>query len=217
MKRITLIIKFIQTKEFAFLALVFSLVPQIIHSFSSFYSLAVNTEDIISEIGVITGGIFFSIGLSGAILILTLAGWTRMAIGALVVEFFVNLVYYKIWVDDLLVLHVLRSIYGLIMPLAIALYSHVMEFFIKKEEQIIDERVLDIKKVEDNVKISFQNIVNQIPKENNIEEYIGNYIKNNSFVLRTEKGNELKVDLKEYDSRDTESDKGDKTVSYDVE
>lgn len=207
MKRITSIIEFIQTKEFAFVALTFSLIPQVIHSYDSFYSLSrIVVETPIDQIKLIAGGVFFSLGVSAAILILTIAGWTRLAIGALAVEFFINLVYYKIWVQDDIVLHILRSIYALIMPMAIALYSHVMEFFIVKEKEEVKSIHVNIDELKQTVDKRLNNLTNQLLKEKNIQDIAKSYIETTNFTLMTETGKQVVVNLKENDTRDTQED-----------
>lgn len=124
------LIKFLRSNEAVLLALIFALLTQLSHSIIAYASLAKEKALWFNYLF----GVMFSLALSLSILLFTLRGRKRLAVFYLLVEMFINIIYYRLY--ELENTYVLFStiFLALIIPVTIFSYSH---------EVFTDETVLE--------------------------------------------------------------------------
>ena len=155
-KRLDFIWRFIQTKEFILLAVILILFSQISHSIYSYYEFSNSTNIVMKFVNVLVGTMF-AIGISFAILINTLQGNKKFVYVYGVIEFLINLVYYKIYLGvDEINFVIVKVLFSSIIPFAIGSYSDIIVKFNLSEKQSV-KSIDDFKtEVTENLKKEFE-------------------------------------------------------------
>lgn len=155
-KRLDFIWRFIQTKEFILLAVILILFSQISHSIYSYYEFSNSTNIVMKFVNVLIGTMF-AIGISFAILINTLQGNKKFVYVYGVIEFLINLVYYKIYLGvDEINFVIVKVLFSSIIPFAIGSYSDIIVKFNLSEKQSV-KSIDDFKtEVTENLKKEFE-------------------------------------------------------------